>query len=124
MLPFNKQARIRKRVVERLERLFPQIGPVRLEHQWNGYIGMTRDYFPRVHRIGPGGFAWAGCNGRGVGLSVALGRDLAKAVQGIPVDQLGLPLCEPDPLPLQGFVRRFAPPIMLGYYRYLDWREV
>jgi glycine/D-amino acid oxidase-like deaminating enzyme len=124
MLPYNKHSRIKQRVIERLERLFPQIGPVKLEHQWNGYIGMTRDYFPRVHRLGPNGFAWAGCNGRGVGLSVALGRDLARAVQGTPVDGLGLPLSEPDPLPLQGFIRRFAPPIMLGYYRYLDWREV
>lgn len=124
LLPHNEHARIKQRVIKRLERIFPQIGPIKLDYQWNGYIGMTRDYFPRVHRLGPDGYAWVGCNGRGVGLAVALGRDLAKAVQGTPVDQLGLPLSEPDPVPLHAAVRRFAPRVMLAYYRYLDWREV
>ena len=66
---------------------------------WNGYVGMTRDFFPRMHQLGPDGFAWAGCNGRGVGLSIALGRELARAVTGTPIEELALPLSEPDPLP-------------------------
>ena len=48
------------------------------------------DFFPRMHKLGPDGFAWVGCNGRAVGLSVALGRELAKAVTGTAVDQLGV----------------------------------
>ena len=98
-------------------------GQDEVDYFWNGYVGMTRDYFPRFHQLGPSGFAWAGCNGRAVGLSVALGRELAKAVTGTALDQLALPLSEPDPIPLQGLVRRLAP-LALPYYRYLDWREI
>jgi glycine/D-amino acid oxidase-like deaminating enzyme len=123
LLPFNKQERMRAYVAERMERLFPQIGPVEINPIWNGYVGMTRDFFPRFHQIGPDGFAWAGCNGRAVGLSIALGRELARAVTGTPVNELALPLSEPEPLPLQGMVRRLAP-FALGYYRYLDRKEI
>jgi glycine/D-amino acid oxidase-like deaminating enzyme len=122
-LPFNRRERIQSRVVDRLRTLFPQLGEVRFDYFWNGYVGMTRDYFPRFHRLGPDGFAWAGCNGRAVGLSVALGRELARAVMGTALDELALPLSEPDPVPMQGLVRRLAP-LALPYYRYLDWREV
>ena len=37
---------------------------------------MTWDRFPRVHRLGPDGYAWIGCNGRGVALGTALGLSL------------------------------------------------
>jgi glycine/D-amino acid oxidase-like deaminating enzyme len=123
LIPVNKRERMQSHVAERLEQLFPQIGPVRFEYHWNGYIGMTRDYFPRFHRLGPDGYAWAGDNGRGVGLSIALGRELAKAVRGAPADELALPFSEPDPIPLHGVVRRAAP-LMLAYYRYLDSKEI
>ena len=117
-LPVNQRERIQNRVINRLQRLFPQLGEVKFDYFWNGYVGMTRDYYPRFHRLGPNGLAWAGCNGRAVGLSVALGRELAKAVTGTPLEQLALPLSEPDPIPLQGLVRRLAP-LALPYHRYL-----
>lgn len=123
LMPFRKRERMRAYVAERLERLFPQIGPVTIDPIWNGYVGMTRDFFPRVHQLGPTGFAWAGCNGRAVGLSVALGRELARAVTGTPLEELALPLSEPEPLPAHALVRRLAP-LTLGYYRYLDAKEI
>jgi glycine/D-amino acid oxidase-like deaminating enzyme len=123
LIPVRKHARMQAMAARRLERMFPQIGPVTFDYVWGGYIGMTRDYFPRVHRLGPDGFAWAGCNGRGVGLSIALGRELAQAVQGKPADELALPLSEADPIPLHGVVRHVAP-MMLAYYRYLDRKEI
>jgi glycine/D-amino acid oxidase-like deaminating enzyme len=123
LLPFAKRERIKPYIAARLERLFPPLGPVRFDYVWNGYVGMTRDFFPRMHRIGPDGYAWAGCNGRAVGLSVALGRELALAARGTPLDTLALPLSDPTPLPAHGALRRLAP-LMLLPYRYLDAREV
>lgn len=123
LLPVKRRERMQPYIAQRLERLFPQIGHVTFDYVWNGYVGITRDFFPRMHRLGPDGFAWAGCNGRAVGFSVALGRELAKAVTGTPVEQLALPLTEPTPLPLHGIVRQLAP-AMLVPYRYLDAREV
>lgn len=123
LLPFQRRERMQPYIAHRLERLFPQIGPVTFDYVWNGYIGITQDYFPRFHRLGPDGYAWAGCNGRAVGMSVALGRELSRAVTGTPLDQLALPLTEPKPFPAQPLVRRVAP-AALAYYRYLDWREM
>ena len=123
LLPWKRRERMQPYIATRLERLFPQLGPVTFDYVWNGYVGMTRDFFPRMHRLGPDAFAWAGCNGRGVGLAVALGRELAKAVTGTPVEELALPLSEPEPLPLHGIVRQLAP-LMLLPYRRLDAAEV
>ena len=123
LLPVAKRQRIQPYIAARLERLFPQIGPVRFDYVWNGYVGMTRDFYPRMHKLGPDGFAWAGCNGRGVGLSVALGGELAKAVTGTPVERLALPITAPEPLPMHAIARRLAPAMLLPY-RYLDRQEV
>ena len=88
--PANGAARLKPYVAERLRRLFPSIGDVQFDYVWNGYIGMTRDYLPRIHRLGPDGYAWAGCNGRAVALSIALGREFARAVQGTPEHRSGV----------------------------------
>lgn len=122
LLPWRRRNRMQPYIEARLERLFPQIGPVQFDYVWNGYLAMTRDFFPRMHQLGPDAYAWAGCNGRGVGLSIAIGRELAAAVTGTPIGELALPLSAPDPLPLHGIVRRVAP-LMLIPYRYQDARE-
>jgi glycine/D-amino acid oxidase-like deaminating enzyme len=122
---------LRKPVAERLKRLWPQLGDVAFDYVWSGYVGMTPDNllhpevpgFPRIHRLGPNGFAWIGCNGRAVALSISLGRELARATQGAAVETLGLPLSEPRPQPFQPIVRRIAP-FALPLYRRLDAREI
>jgi hypothetical protein len=58
-----------------------------------------------------------------VALSVALGREFARAVQGVPDAELGLPFTEPTPMALHGAARRVAP-LMLMLYRWRDAREV
>ena len=62
--PGNKAERIKARVTERLQRLWPQIGDVSFDYVWNGYVGMTTDFLPRMHRLGPDAYGWTGCNGR------------------------------------------------------------
>ena len=122
---------LRKPIAERLRRLWPQIGDVEFDYVWSGYVGMTPDNllhpevpgFPRIHQLGPNGFAWVGCNGRAVALAVSLGRELARATQGAALDTLGLPLSEPRPQPFQGIVRKIAP-FALPLYRRLDGREI
>lgn len=117
LLPFARPARLRRMIGERLQRLWPQIGEVQFDHVWNGYVGMTPDFMPRFHRLGPAGWAWAGCNGRAVALAVALGGEFAKAVCGVPDSQLALPFTEPTPLPLHGLSRRMAPLMLVPYRR-------
>jgi glycine/D-amino acid oxidase-like deaminating enzyme len=121
--PGNKVARIKQRVGERLQRLWPQIGRVEFDHVWNGYVGMTTDFLPRIHRLGPDAYGWTGCNGRAVALSIALGDELSKAVRGVPKSDLALPFSDPAPIAAHGLLRRLAP-WMLMVYRRRDAREI
>ncbi len=123
MNPANGAERLKPYIAARLQKLFPQIGDVRFDHVWNGHIGMTTDYMPRIHRLGPNGYAWAGCNGRAVALSIALGREFARAIQGTPEADLALPFTEPRPIPFHALARRVAPLKLLQYKRN-DAREV
>lgn len=123
VLPFNRAARLQSMVGARLRRLWPQIDTLHFDYVWNGFIAMTPDHFPRFHRLGPDGWAWAGCNGRAVALSIALGGEFAKAVRGVTEQDLALPFTEPAPLPLHSIARRVAP-LMLLRYRQRDRREI
>jgi glycine/D-amino acid oxidase-like deaminating enzyme len=123
MVPINGAHRLRQRIGERIARWFPALEGVAFDYVWNGYIGMTTDFLPRIHRLGPQAYAWVGCNGRAVALSIALGRELAEAVRGRPEGDLALPLTEPAPLPFHGLVRRVAP-LRLIQYRWRDGGEI
>jgi glycine/D-amino acid oxidase-like deaminating enzyme len=121
--PGNKPERIKVRVAERLQRLWPQIGPVEFDYIWNGYVGMTTDFLPRIHRLGPDAFGWTGCNGRAVALSIAIGGELSKAARGTSGEDLALPFTDPTPIMAHGLLRRLAP-LMLMVYRRRDKREI
>lgn len=123
LMPYNRVERLQRYVGDRLQRLWPQIGPVRFDYVWNGYVGMTNDFMPRFHSLGPDAWGWAGCNGRAVGLSVALGNEFAKAVTGTPQNELAMPFTAPKPLPMHGIARRVAP-LMLLRYRRIDRKEI
>ena len=121
--PGNKAERLKATVAARLLRLWPQIGEVSFDYVWNGYVGMTTDFLPRIHRLGPDAYGWTGCNGRAVALTMPLGRELAKAVQGVPDNELALPFTRPVSIPAHGFMRKRAM-MMLWVYRWRDAREI
>jgi glycine/D-amino acid oxidase-like deaminating enzyme len=121
--PVNKAGKMKGMVAERLKKLWPQIGDVSFDHVWNGYVGMTTDFLPRIHRLGPDAFGWTGCNGRAVALSIALGDEFSKAVRGHPENDLALPFTDPAPIVAHGLLRRLAP-LMLMVYRRRDAREI
>ncbi len=115
----NAAERVKAIAAARMGEAFPEMGPPRMTHVWSGYIGMTWDRFPRIHNLGPDGWAWIGCNGRGVALSVSMGREMAAAVAGTPVSDLALPTSEPRPLPFHPIARRIAP----GYLAWLKRKD-
>jgi glycine/D-amino acid oxidase-like deaminating enzyme len=121
--PGNKPERLKAIVAERLQRLWPQIGRVEFDYVWNGYVGMTTDFLPRIHRLGRNAYGWTGCNGRAVALSIALGDELSKAARGVAEKDLALPFSEPAPIIAHGLLRRLAP-LMLMLYRRRDAREI
>jgi glycine/D-amino acid oxidase-like deaminating enzyme len=114
--------RVAEKAARNLAEAFPALGRQPMTHVWSGYIGMTWDRFPRVYHLGQGAWGWFGCNGRGVALAVALGRELARAVSGAALDTLALPLSEPRPLPFHALARKVAPSY-LAWLRRKDLRE-
>ena len=84
---------------------------------------MTTDFLPRIHRLGPDAYAWTGCNGRAVALSIALGDEFAKAVRGVTETNLALPFTKPVQIVAHGLLRRLAP-LMLMVYRRRDAKEM
>src|SRR6266404_1598769 len=121
--PGNKSERLKVIVAERLQRLWPQIGPVEFGYVWNGYLGMTTDFLPRIHLLGPDAYGWTGCNGRALSLSIALGDELSKAVRGVPEKDLALPFSEPVPILAHGLRSRLEP-LRLLVNRRRDAREI
>jgi glycine/D-amino acid oxidase-like deaminating enzyme len=121
--PGDKAERLKARVTERLQRLWPQIGDVSFDYVWNGYVGMTTDYMPRIHKLGPDAYGWTGCNGRAVALTIPLGAELAKAVRGVPNNEPALPFTAPVTIPAHALLRKVAP-LMLLLYRRRDAREL
>src|SRR6201988_2028740 len=115
--------KLKAAVGARLQKLWPEIGEVKFDYVWNGYVGMTTDFLPRIHQLGPDAYAWAGCNGRAVALSIAIGQELAKAAQGVPAQDLALPFTKPLPYVAHGLLRRLAP-LMLMVYRRRDAAEI
>src|SRR4030088_2340656 len=102
----KKPERLKVTVAERLQRLWPQIGRVEFDYVWNGHVGMTTDFLPRIHRLGLDAYGWTGCNGRAVALSIALGSELSKAVRGVPENDLALPFSDPAPIVAHGLLLR------------------
>jgi glycine/D-amino acid oxidase-like deaminating enzyme len=82
-----------------LRRLFPQLAGVEFEYEWYGWIGMTGNSLPRLHRLAKNVISCSGYNGRGIAPGTAFGRTLARYVlDEIAEADLPLPLSSPEPV--------------------------
>ena len=61
---------------------FPQLGSLQWEYGWSGYLALTPDHLPVVHKHDDGIFAAIGCNGRGIAMATAVGELLAELADG------------------------------------------
>ncbi len=122
MLSFDWEHRIRERIARRCEQVFPQLGRPSFDYVWWGYVGMTADRAPHVHELAPGVTGWNGCNGRGVALATAIGRELGRQATGTPWREIPLPLSPLKPIPAYGVARRLAPAAILER-RWQDRRD-
>ncbi|KAB1121231.1 NAD(P)/FAD-dependent oxidoreductase [Neorhizobium galegae] len=96
----GRMALARRLFANRLRRMVPDLPEVRVEFSWTGIIAGTLDFLPRMMRIKPGIYAVIGCNGRGVALTTALGREIGPWLAGRMADaDLSLPLTAPRPIP-------------------------
>ena len=64
------------------ERYFPALKGAEWPFKWGGYVAMTFDHAPKLMRLAPGVLAAMGCNGRGLAMATAFGREMALEVLG------------------------------------------
>lgn len=114
--PF-RMARARRRFEARFARFLPELGPIRAEYAWAGTVAVTLDHLPRLFDIAPGLWAPIACNGRGVALTAAFGRELARFLSGqVSADDFVVPITKAEPVPLRAFAT-------LGPYFWLPYSE-
>ncbi len=81
-----------------LNKVFPQIGDIELEHAWYGRIAMTTDHIPRFH-VMDDSMAMVTCyNGRGIGPGTVFGKLMAKYMSGGTSDDIPLPVSPITPV--------------------------
>ena len=114
--------RLRRRIGERVARVFPQVGVPEFDFVWDGAVGVTLDSRPHAHELGPGVLAWLGCNGRGVALATCVCAQFARACLGAPLAQLPLPFSSLSPVAGHAIGRRVAS-FALALFRWRDKQE-
>jgi|TARA_R110000764_G_scaffold67405_3_gene140238 glycine/D-amino acid oxidase-like deaminating enzyme len=94
----------------KLRRLYPDLGDLPFEHQWQGKIAMTKDHIPKVVEFGPSAYAVFGYSGRGICPGTVIGTAAAKALLGAGPEVLPLPV-------IKKYSERFKK-VMGAYYEF------
>ncbi len=74
----------------RISRYFPSLAEYPIEYLWEGTAWINPSLLPKIHSLGQGGFAIQACNGRGLAINTALGKQMADALSGGQFDQLAV----------------------------------
>ncbi|MFG6511481.1 MULTISPECIES: NAD(P)/FAD-dependent oxidoreductase [unclassified Sulfitobacter] len=94
----------------KLRRLYPDLGELPFEHQWQGKIAMTKDHIPKVVEFGPSAYAVFGYSGRGISPGTVIGAAAAKALLDAGPEVLPLPV-------IKKYSERFKK-VMGAYYEF------
>ncbi|MEO8243473.1 MAG: FAD-binding oxidoreductase [bacterium] len=106
------ETRVPAAIHRRLARVLglPDLPP--LAYAWSGLASVMPDYLPRLVELGPGLVAGFACNGRGIALSTAMGRELAGWAAGEALASLAVPARPMTTLPFPALTR-LAPNLLL-----------
>jgi glycine/D-amino acid oxidase-like deaminating enzyme len=112
VLSLGVDARVPRAIHRRLARFLdlPDLPP--LAFSWSGMASVMPDFLPRLVELGPNLIAGFACNGRGIALSTAMGRELAGWAAGQDIASLAIPVRSATRIPFHGLAR-LAPNAML-----------
>ena len=121
--PFGSADRAPDYHLSRLRALVPALPELRAEFAWQGRLGAARDFLPRIMELGDGAWSAIACNGRGMAMTTALGRAMARWLHGGSNEGPPVPVTAPDPMLLPGLAP-LALSAWLPWNRLTDRREV
>ena len=92
---------------KKLQRLYPDLGPVEFEEAWHGRIAMTPDHLPRIHRLDENLYTPIGYNGRGITTGTVFGQAMSQLLTGMNPAELPLPMTDVATVPSAPVMSRF-----------------
>ena len=107
----------------RARSVFPQLGEIRWEEQAAGWVGVSYDQYPHIHRLDRGVFGVVGLSGRGIAFGTLLGMEVTKRVLGDAEQDCAIPLSPLRPMPGWVFTRSLVWSL-INLYRVLDKRDL
>lgn len=114
--------RIYRQLHSEMLQLFPALDGIALRYRWYGLVAVTLDSLPHIGRLHPNVHYAMGYNGRGVALSAALGKYLARQVAGEPASLGPVSDARFSAIPLHA-LRRPAKQAVMLYHQLRDrWR--
>ncbi len=101
----------------RVSRHFPALAQYPIDYMWEGTAWINPSLLPRIQSLGQGGFAIQACNGRGLAINTALGKQMADALSSGQFDRLAV---QPGTAkPIRGYgVARHLPALTMAAARY------
>ena len=110
-------------LVKDARRVFPVLHDVEWNYRWGGQIAFTADHVPHFHEPAEGIISGLGYNGRGVAMSLVMGRVLADRVLGAAPETLPFPVSKIKSIPFRD-IQLFGSPIAISCMRFLDTMEM
>lgn len=113
-------ARMAEYYLKRLRYYLPQLPELRADFAWRGVVAATERRIPKMWQVDKGLYAPVGCNGRGIAVNTAFGKQLASfAMDG---DRAHLPVAvsEPQPKALSPLLD-YGPSAWLAWSSAKDW---
>ncbi len=74
---------------------FPDLGAIKWEYEWSGYLALTQDHLPKIYKHDNGFWAGIGCNGRGIAMATAVGQSIAGLLLGQAESDCAVPIESP-----------------------------
>jgi len=75
MFKSGAHTRLRAYIAKHLTKTFPQLPDPQFSHIWCGYVGITTDFFPCFHHLGPNYIWFTGYSGRDLAQTIMEGAD-------------------------------------------------
>lgn len=122
ILGIGADARVPKTIHRRMAHMLnlPDLPP--LQYAWSGIAAVMPSFLPRLITPAEGLIAGIACNGRGIAMTTAMGRELAQWATGTPPESLAIPVSPPAPIPLHALMRH-APNALLPISQWRDRME-
>ena len=111
--------RVPRAIHRRMARMLDLPDLPQLEFSWHGTAAVMPGFLPRLITPAPGLIAGFACNGRGIAMTTAMGRELALWAAGTPVEALAIPASPAQPIPMHRLMRH-APNVLLPLSRLRD----